>query len=313
MIQGKLFNAKDFIINDFYNYNFLNFNYSYFSKPLVLIGNSVLSRFDSNSIMTSLYYFTKKIFNLSYSSWKPLSIISLYLGRISSFEIGFLPGVASNLNNYKNKALYYFCGVDTYSNLNVDSFIVYQGSLKINTNLFNKANLIFPVSTYVERNSSYMNLEGRIRFTKKIITPFKFVFSDFEIMRALFFVRSRYFLNNFSKLTDFYKVTGYFSNIIVYNSILLFNLNSVSSRFYNLTGIYLNKNNYFDINNVTPIYLNLLLSLNNSGIFFNSIINRSINNYYSSDFFIKNSKIMSMCALKTFSGNFSNNIFKNIN
>lgn len=263
--------------------------------------------------MSSLYFFVNKLFNIKYYNWRPFAVVSLYLGRISAFEVGFLPGINSAYSTIKSKAnsLFYLCGVDTYPNINDNSFIIYQGSFKTNSLLFNKANLIFPVSSYVERNSIYLNLEGRLRFTKKVITPFKFVFSDFEIMRALFFVRKRFFINNFSKINDFYKTMLFFSAIISYN----FNvsLDSVILRLNNISGILLSKTSKFNSSAVSPYYLDLLIALSKNNFFVNSLFSRSINNYYSSDYFIKNSRIMSMCALKTFAGNFSQHTLKYIN
>lgn len=124
------------------------------------------------------------------ATWMPLSIISLYLGRISSFELGFIPGVTTSLNkvNLKKINISYLCGIDEYKNVNNNSFIIYQGLFKTNSLLYNSANLIFPVSSFVERKATYLNLEGRLRFTKKIITAFKFVFTDFDIMRGLTFI-----------------------------------------------------------------------------------------------------------------------------
>lgn len=307
-------NVKDFVISDFVNFNFLNYN-NYFSKPLVLVGNSILVRNDSNFIISSLYFFINKIFNIKNINWKPLAIVPLYLGRISAFELGFLPGVNSLFTFSKSNllSLFYLCGVDSYNNINDNAFIIYQGSLKTNTSLFNKANLIFPVSTYVERSSTYLNLEGRIRFTKKVITPFKFVFSDFDIVRALFFVRKRFFINNFSKINDFYKTMSNFGNIINYNIYLSSHFDSFNTRLQYISGLNITKLNKFDVDSISPFYLNLFSSSNNKFFFINSLLARSVNNYYSSDFFVKNSRIMSMCALKTFSGNFSTNISKYIN
>lgn len=182
--------------------------------------------------------------------------------------------------------------------------------MKSNSIIFNRADLIFPVSVYVERNAHYLNLEGRLRSAKKIITPFRFIFTDFEIMRALFFVKRRFYLNNFSKLNDFYKTTSIFTSLIDYNNHFSLTVDSLSNKLLNISGLNIQKPLNHDNNLFAPFYARLINPVN-KGFFINSVLNRVINNYYSTDIITKNSKVMSMSALKTFTGNFSQNISKN--
>src|SRR3546814_11209029 len=92
--------------------------------------------------MLSIYFLVHKIYNYSFLLWKPLSVVSLYLGRISIFEIGLLPGINSIFNNYNNMSLLYLCGVDKITKISDNSFVVYQGSIKPNNVLYSKINLI---------------------------------------------------------------------------------------------------------------------------------------------------------------------------
>lgn len=59
----------------------------------------------------------------------------MYLGRISAFELGFLPGINAGYSfmNVKKKGIFYFLGLDNYDKLEDNAFIVYQGFLKVNT------------------------------------------------------------------------------------------------------------------------------------------------------------------------------------
>ena len=254
--------------------------------------------------MSFIYFFIKKIYNYSFNIWKPLSIISLYLGRISAFEVGFLPGINYIYNNYKKLSLLYLCGTDNINNFNDNSFIVYQGFIKPNNNLYSKINLILPISTYAERKSSYLNIEGRVRVMQKVITAFKFIFNDFEIIRALFFIKRNYIISNFSKIPKFYELMSFFNFTINYIN-LWFNFNNIHNYFFEISGINLNKKYIFNINDF--IYLYSYLGSNNffDGFFINSLLNRTINNYYASDFFVKNSKIMSITAMRIMPLNFS--------
>jgi len=114
-------------------------------------------------------YKTQKIYDC-------LNIVTPYLGFLSAAEVGFFPGINS-YSTKKKKLFSYFSGVFDYNLLN-NNFIVYQGFFKSSTFLFTKANLIFPTSSFTERNSTYLNVEGRLRQSKKVVIPFKFLFSE---------------------------------------------------------------------------------------------------------------------------------------
>ena len=274
----------------------------------MFLGESLLSSSNGNSVISSISYFTGKIFNSVSSNWKPLNIVTPYLGKISSFEVGFLPGINSNfLSSFKKSSLSYLIGVDNYNKVTENSFVVYQGPIKTNSVLFNKANIILPISTYTERDSTYINLEGRLRFTKKVITPFKFVFSDSDVVRALSFLRKKSILTNYSYLPNFYKVVSFFKELLDYSQSLFTSAEGLNRKLNYILGVSL-VNGKKLTSELDSSYLNFLIL--NYNFFSNTIIPRSINNYYSSDYLVKNSKVMSMCAVKAFSGNFSNNLLK---
>jgi hypothetical protein len=44
--------------------------------------------------------------------------------------------------------------------------MVYQGLFKINNSILEEAQLIFPTTSFFERNSIYLNVEGTLRLLK---------------------------------------------------------------------------------------------------------------------------------------------------
>jgi len=188
--------------------------------------------------------------------------VPLYLGRISCSELGFVPGPFYFEQRSEDNfvSLYYLCGVDDYKIFSLRNFIVYQGSLRTLSSLFSNSNLIFPVSIHVERRSVFMNLEGRIRPMNKILTPFKFVFDDFEVFRALFLVFYREMKSNFSYWMYFYSRVFYFKTLVSYDLRVLLDFTGLTSKLINLIGF--DFNSYvFDINFVSVNFLRLFLSL----------------------------------------------------
>ena len=84
------------------------------------------------------------------------------LGNISAHEFAL-----KNREKVNNCVFTYLCGVDNV-NLQFKNFVVYQGIFK--NDILKNVNLVFPVSAYTERISTYLNLEGRFRFTKIVVS-----------------------------------------------------------------------------------------------------------------------------------------------
>lgn len=176
-LEGKL-NINFYIfLNEFLNLNFFNLNV--LKKTYFLVGSSILNRLDVKACLGGfLNLFTNLNINLNH-----LNLISKFLGRLSAFEVGSLPGIKSvcNYNLFKKNNFLFLCGVDydlvKLRKFEFNNFIVYQGSFYI-SNFISYLNLILPVCVFTEKFSSFLNLEGRLRFTQKAISPFKFVFLD---------------------------------------------------------------------------------------------------------------------------------------
>jgi len=176
LIEGKNYFLKDLLFKDFINLAFLNFKFQYQASPKIFLGGSVLNRVDGfslyNSITSSFSNILKNFVSNSY-----LNIVNYQLGKISTSEIG-LSSINYDFSVNHKLAFSYLCGVDNFYLNNGASFLVYQGIFKANNFLFGKADLVLPTTSCYERNASFINIEGRLRFTKKVLTPFKFIFSD---------------------------------------------------------------------------------------------------------------------------------------
>src|ERR1700733_544574 len=195
--------------------------------------------------------------------------------------------------------LLYLINADSYENLNVNNFIVYQNHFANSSFLYYKADLLLPSMLYLEKTASYLNMEGRYRISKKGIIPFNFIFSDFDIIQVLNILRRIKIIQNFSILDNFFDILNYFKKVISYECLF----------FYNITKFFLKlKHAYFL---TEPFYGFAYDSLKN---FFDKFYNKQkiinivfltfINNYYKTDIFCRNSKILSLCSLKNTQYNF---------
>jgi hypothetical protein len=169
---------KYFLLNNYYNNYF--FNSSNYLKFYLFLGTSFLNRNDSDSILNSIFLF---FFELKLST-QNFNIISRNLGRLSSFEIGVFPKIIKLKKN--NKFFNFFIGIDEKNIiLKKTNINVFQGFFYISS-FFEYINLILPTSIFSEKQSSYINLEGRFRYTNKAVIPFKYIFLDSSIIECFF-------------------------------------------------------------------------------------------------------------------------------
>ena len=105
---------------------------------------------------------------------------------------------------------------------NSNHFLVYQGPYTNSSFIFFKAQLLLPSSTYFEKNCTYINLEGRYRICKKVITPFSLIYNDFEIIQGLNLIKINKISLNFSIIEKFNEILLIFKEIINYDCIFFF-------------------------------------------------------------------------------------------
>ena len=55
-----------------------------------------------------------------------------------------------------------------------------------NSSLMDNVDLIFPVSTSIEKNAKYINTEGRLQYTKKCFEASNNVLTDNDILETIF-------------------------------------------------------------------------------------------------------------------------------
>jgi len=286
-ISSILIVNKYFLFNDYYNLNFFN-NINILSNN-ILIGSSSLIRNDSNSIINSIWYFCSFI-SLSI---KNINILSRHLGRISSFELNSFYNIKTiNISdNFKNVSYFnFFIGIDTYYLTRKKDINIFLGSFFL-INFFEFINLVLSSSIYVEDLFSYINLEGRFRYTNKIITSAKYIYSDYKIINSLNILIKKIYLCNFSIINNFNNLIIYFYKNYNY-------LNNYNIKYKNIVKYYLNE--YYDLNIILnkKLYNNIIILNFFNFKYTNSIISKLIFNYYNSDIFSKLSATISVMALK---------------
>lgn len=175
-LRGKCRIFCDFFFKSFFSFSYLNLELSLYNDPIFLLGNSIITREDSKSFLHSFIFFCKNKFN-----WNSFNCIFNNLGSITYNSVIYENNIIKN--NKEFKGFLYNISNDNlpFEFINNDSFILYQGFLKSNAFIYQKSDIILPVTGPYEMDSLFINMEGRYRFMKQIIKPFSGVFTDWEV------------------------------------------------------------------------------------------------------------------------------------
>ena len=156
-------------------------------KPMVIIGQSVLNRDDSLQIYSLLETFTDK-FNLIQDEWNGFNILQLTAARAGGLEVGAFQRsqslddiLDSSTDKYR---IIISIGADevNYDKLS-NSKIIYIGTH--GDRGANAAQLILPSAAYTEKDSIYINTEGRVQFANKASFPPGDAKEDWKIINQL--------------------------------------------------------------------------------------------------------------------------------
>lgn len=256
----------------------------------IFLGFAYLQRLDSYGLLFSLFSFFKSL-NITYSN---LHIISLNMGRLIAFEFNLIHTLPIfYYQKFINNKFIYLCGIDfdmLSINLYKSSFFIFQGSFSDKFEIINQFNIIFPVGVYTEIDSTYINLEGRIRQTKSSIKMQLNILNDWEIFQTLLIIGKSLNFFNFSIILNFFYIMRFFSNIIFYQCGFFYNINQLYKKINILLSFKTYNITFFNIWSIFPIFITTL--------WINSIFCSVIHNYYMSDVYTRNSRTMMLCARK---------------
>jgi NADH-quinone oxidoreductase chain G len=192
-------------------------------NPILLKGNSLLYRID-NLNFEMLF---DKIFTSFNKKFKIINnFINIYSGFINSFELGFLSNKNICINKKKINVLF-LLNVDENSlfkylikiKKQINSFLIYQGN--IGNDISEISDVLFPSCNFIEQTSSFINIEGRLQYTKFIQYPTGLIRSDWKIILALslFLKKKLNFLNLYELKKRFLEISPLLKfNIITSNN-----------------------------------------------------------------------------------------------
>jgi len=160
------------------------------TNPMLIVGPGALAREDGEAVLGT----TAKIAELTgmvREDWVGFNVLHSAAGRVAGLELGLLPGPGGqDVNGILNCAaegrinIVYLLGADEIPMERLGSaFVVYQGHH--GDSGANRADVIFPGAAYTEKEGTYINTEGRVQRTRKVLFPPGLGREDWTIIRAL--------------------------------------------------------------------------------------------------------------------------------
>ena len=183
------------LIETLNNRNLLSKKISKAKKPMVIVGDNIYSRKDSDSFLNLIYNLCKDFPIIQKKNnkfiWNGLNFLHYAASRVGALDLEFyskdkhfnLDKIYRLSQDNKLKVIY-LLGVD---NIDVDklqnSFVIYQGHHGDFGAEY--ANVVLPGSAYSEKNATFVNTEGRVQNTFKACNPPGLAKEDWKIITAI--------------------------------------------------------------------------------------------------------------------------------
>jgi len=197
--------------------------------PMIIVGNS----FSENLTSCSSNLFSNLIksnLNISNRFWRGLNFFNANSSDFSIFDLALQYNTGFVSRSFD--LLYMLEDYTPIDNSIKSKFIIFQGHHGcLNAQ---RADIILPCSSFVEKTSSYFNCEGRYQYSHGSIPPLN-QSKDSHIILSSFLSGIKNNLNLFFPSLDFSvsrTFTAFFNNALFSNKLLLLNNNYISSSLY---------------------------------------------------------------------------------
>lgn len=161
-------------------------------KPMIIAGSGVFRRDDGLAIHSLLYEAAEKL-GVVTKDWNGFNILHSAASRVGALETGFVPqkggrdfgNIIAGTKDGSVKTLF-MLGADEFNarvNIGWKTFVIYQG----HHGDFGaeRADVILPGAAYTEKDSTYINSEGRPQQARRAVSPPGQAKEDWKIIRAL--------------------------------------------------------------------------------------------------------------------------------
>jgi len=155
------------------------------NKPIIILGESVLKRKDGNHIQQIITNLSKNV-NIVNEEWVGINFLPTTANSVGNSHLG-LNNTNKKKNYLQNTQFFFGVGLDNpkkfLDKLPSNCFTVCQAAFSDASLL--KTSLVLPGASFVEKEGTYLNLEGRVQKTEIGLATPDLARSDVNIIRAL--------------------------------------------------------------------------------------------------------------------------------
>ncbi len=156
-------------------------------RPMLIVGEVALRRLDGAAMLAACWRLAEALGALS-PEWHGFNVLHSAAARVGGLDIGLLPGsggrTAAGMMSGGVDVLW-LLGADEFdmARIGPDTFVVYQGSHGDAGAA--RADVILPGATWVEKEGTYVNTEGRVQVALRASFPPGDAREDWRILRAM--------------------------------------------------------------------------------------------------------------------------------
>lgn len=149
---------------------------------MIIVGSETLARSDGDSIMNLINELAQKTnVRNEEECWNGVNILHNEASKVGALDLGISAKRASE----GNAKVTFMLGSDNFRHEDVaeDSFVIYAGTTGDEGVYY--ADLILPTASYLEKQGTFVNMEGRVQQTRSAVTAPGFAKDDWMVLRAL--------------------------------------------------------------------------------------------------------------------------------
>jgi NADH dehydrogenase (ubiquinone) Fe-S protein 1 len=151
---------------------------------MIIVGAGALERSDGEAVLKAVNKIGENSSVVNPSEyWNGVNILHNEISRAGALDLG----ISTNFNYTKEHSpkLLWLMGADNFRAEDIpdDCFVIYQGHTGDEGAYY--ADLIIPSSSYIEKQGSFVNMDGRVQQTRGAIASPGHARDDWMILRAL--------------------------------------------------------------------------------------------------------------------------------
>ena len=126
--------------------------------PMIIVGNDTLSRTDGKAVQNLINEIASKTNLINEAEgWNGVNILHSEASRVGALDLGVAPKTSM-----EGAKVVFLLGADNFRHEDIpeDAFVIYMGTTGDEGVYY--ADLIMPTSSYLEKDATFVNMDGRV-------------------------------------------------------------------------------------------------------------------------------------------------------